>query len=129
MTFNPDKNFTTRDGRKAEIAWRDGGGDYPLIGRIQSGDHWDPESWTVLGLHYALASEPRWADLVNTPEPPVASYVNVYPAELGSELTGLEYANLAGMLGRVALIRLLRDPDTHAPLSVCLVDPQTGEPI
>lgn len=134
MTFNPDKPFTTRDGRKAEIAWRDWSENYPLAGRVQNGaDYWLHQTWTLDG-QVVLGALENPSDLANTPEPPIATYINVYAAIINVYAALVDHRTIAAARenaspGRLGLIRLLRDPDTHAPLSVCLVDPQTGEPI
>lgn len=126
--FDLNKPFTTRDGRKAEIAWTDGGGVFPLMGRIKnSNGKWYAAAWKANGQFYDYEISTK--DLVNTPEPTVATFINVYEACHGNNAWSSFDMAKAAYGAPLAIIRLLRDPVTRAPVSVCLIDPSTGEPI
>lgn len=83
MTFDPNKPFTTRDGRKVTLFTADAEGSYPLVGQIAG----DTNVWVWRKDGTRERSGPEGVDLVNTPVKR-ERWINLYMRGNGSVFTG-----------------------------------------
>lgn len=69
MTFDPERPYATRDGRKVRILCTDAAGDQPIVGYIETkmGEVAQVTSWSSDG-HWCPIPEEDRRDLINTPD-------------------------------------------------------------
>lgn len=99
--FDPSKPVQTRDGKKARIICTDRYGMYPIVVLVT--ENGQENMYTVNSTGKFGAGE---YDLVNIPEPPIVTYINVYSNGRGSVKSSRETADIVAGLDRVACVRL-----------------------
>ena len=102
------KKLQTRDGREVRIYATDGGGQYPIHGAVLEDGVWEPETWTIDGVHCVGMQCKLACDLINVPVKHTRTiFVNVYP-------------NLQGMPGVVHESRERADRDASSDRIACV---------
>lgn len=112
MTWEINKLYRTRDGRKARIYGLDGGGDYPILGALWEPETnmWRQERWRADGRCYVDTSE---TDLI--PPTPAVSDAVQKAFDDAYERDGLEIREaLAAAIAADRAERPAPEPDDEA---------------